>query len=426
MFFINHDLKHVLIDLSSLSSLEKMGEALEVISDQVERFVFLDGDGEEKARRKIWDHLREKTRAKSEFFPKEEDPFSWASFALPDFVAQESSTQLDSVFISESESSVEIAHRYLVGTILFANEVTRSTITSGADQIIDAWTDLALIFSGELLGYLGEADVTPDSIRLRKHSEPKGCTHKVKNDELPDCPIYVGGRYLITSDAGSKRHLYTAHLLAAKKNPDVHGRFFSHVIQSLIKNVLHKESASEYRLTYVPNRPSDEDRMAKLLADLSKTHKVEKLLVCTKDYPKQKSKSSYAEKRENVRGVFKMAEGVDVTEETVLVLDDIGTSFCTMNECARTLLRAGAEKVVLVAIAISAHPSSPTLSQVLCEECGAPRVLRFTKKEGSPFWACSRPTNGGKFHSGLDFPKGFAKLREQDRAVFAPNPEIEF
>lgn len=50
-------------------------------------------------------------------------------------------------------------------------------------------------------------------------------------------------------------------------------------------------------------------------------------------------------RKENVKGAFKVTNKAKVKGKVILVFDDIYTTGTSMNECARTLLRAGASKV---------------------------------------------------------------------------------
>ena len=57
------------------------------------------------------------------------------------------------------------------------------------------------------------------------------------------------------------------------------------------------------------------------------------------------------ERQRELRGAFAVAEGADVTERDVLLVDDIMTSGATLTECARTLKRAGARRVYAFVLA---------------------------------------------------------------------------
>jgi ComF family protein len=53
----------------------------------------------------------------------------------------------------------------------------------------------------------------------------------------------------------------------------------------------------------------------------------------------------------NVRGAFALSAGCDVRGSRVLLVDDVLTTAATSNECARTLLRAGATEISLAVLA---------------------------------------------------------------------------
>jgi len=57
------------------------------------------------------------------------------------------------------------------------------------------------------------------------------------------------------------------------------------------------------------------------------------------------------QRRAGLRGAFKVTEPAAVAGREVLLLDDIMTTGATARECARTLIRAGAEKVWVATVA---------------------------------------------------------------------------
>ncbi len=57
-----------------------------------------------------------------------------------------------------------------------------------------------------------------------------------------------------------------------------------------------------------------------------------------------------AERQRELRGAFAVTEGMDVSGQDILLLDDIMTTGATLTECARTLKRAGARNVYAVAL----------------------------------------------------------------------------
>jgi ComF family protein len=57
------------------------------------------------------------------------------------------------------------------------------------------------------------------------------------------------------------------------------------------------------------------------------------------------------ERRKNVRGAFEVVEGRIVKGRSVMLVDDVTTTGSTLNECARTLKRAGAKEVFCLTLA---------------------------------------------------------------------------
>jgi len=74
------------------------------------------------------------------------------------------------------------------------------------------------------------------------------------------------------------------------------------------------------------------------------------LLVRTADTNPQTQLPQEARRR-NVRGVFALGVPRWVKKQNVLVVDDVYTSGATVNECSRTLLRAGAKEVRVLTLA---------------------------------------------------------------------------
>jgi ComF family protein len=57
------------------------------------------------------------------------------------------------------------------------------------------------------------------------------------------------------------------------------------------------------------------------------------------------------QRRENIRGAFRVANPDEVTGREVLIVDDVFTTGTTVSECARILRRAGASKVYVATVA---------------------------------------------------------------------------
>lgn len=432
MFFLNHDLSNLIVDLPSIDDLPALLNALHGAFADFKTVNFIHYYGATHARRLVEEHAKADVLERSQFYVDDADPFASPHAPLIEYLQQNPDQHFNSVFITQDCQSLEAAHHFPIGSVLFCDHLTRNEACFGPDQIISGWSDLTSVLKGELLGYLGEANVSK-GIFPRRAQNAKASMIKIENEVLQQCPIYVGGRYLLKKDDPCyKRHLYSQYLIHAKGRPERDAKHFSHVIDKLINYVAESEGVQNFRLTYVPPRPSDPvDRLQLLLSDLQRyNRKLEKCLIGLKDYPKQKSISGQARKAQNVYGAFGVAPGVQVQGQNIVVIDDIGTSFSTLNECARTLLRAGAARVALIAIAVTVRPSAVQLVDMQCGKCGYPLVLRINSKTGDPFWACGDNDaffkRGEKGHTTRDLKPGFDNLRKLEAAMFTPDEEIEF
>lgn len=73
-------------------------------------------------------------------------------------------------------------------------------------------------------------------------------------------------------------------------------------------------------------------------------------LVRVRNTQRQWSLSTHKRKK-NVKGAFAVRKGHDFSSRRICLVDDITTSGATLNECAKTLKQAGAEKVYALVVA---------------------------------------------------------------------------
>ena len=70
---------------------------------------------------------------------------------------------------------------------------------------------------------------------------------------------------------------------------------------------------------------------------------------------KSQRTQSQRERKVNVYGAYDLIDGVDVTDKTILLIDDVKTTGSTLNECAKMLKIYGASQVYCAAFAITKY-----------------------------------------------------------------------
>lgn len=73
------------------------------------------------------------------------------------------------------------------------------------------------------------------------------------------------------------------------------------------------------------------------------------LLLRSRETPPQ-TQLSEEERKKNMRGAFFLNPAKSVRGKTLLLVDDVYTSGATVNECSRTLVRAGAKEVYVLTL----------------------------------------------------------------------------
>ena len=68
-------------------------------------------------------------------------------------------------------------------------------------------------------------------------------------------------------------------------------------------------------------------------------------------YTKPQAGLKSDERRKNVRRAFGLANGINVKNRTVILVDDVATTGNTLNECARVLKKDGCKKVLCLVLA---------------------------------------------------------------------------
>lgn len=87
----------------------------------------------------------------------------------------------------------------------------------------------------------------------------------------------------------------------------------------------------------------------------------EKLIVRRKNTLSQ-TNMDLAEREKNIKNAFKIRKASNAAGKNILIVDDVITTGATINECARVLKSAGAEKIYAVSAAIADLDTSPEFS----------------------------------------------------------------
>jgi len=57
------------------------------------------------------------------------------------------------------------------------------------------------------------------------------------------------------------------------------------------------------------------------------------------------------ERKENIKGAFEVTDKKKIAGKNIILIDDVYTTGATINECAKTLIKAGAQKVAVLTLA---------------------------------------------------------------------------
>ena len=57
------------------------------------------------------------------------------------------------------------------------------------------------------------------------------------------------------------------------------------------------------------------------------------------------------ERKKNIKGAFEVSDKKKIAGKNIILIDDVYTTGATINECAKTLIKAGAQKVTVLTLA---------------------------------------------------------------------------
>ena len=61
--------------------------------------------------------------------------------------------------------------------------------------------------------------------------------------------------------------------------------------------------------------------------------------------------SNKKERKQNIKGAFEVTDKKEINGKNIILIDDVYTTGATANECAKTLIKAGAQKVSVLTMA---------------------------------------------------------------------------
>lgn len=132
--------------------------------------------------------------------------------------------------------------------------------------------------------------------------------------------------------------------------------FFAGQMAAVVRRELHGEAMDA--VTFIPMTARDKRErgynQGELLArDVAKALSLPCVEMLTKCYQTKPQKILRAVERQgNILGAFDVCDGVDVTDKTILLVDDVITTGATADECAKMLKLYGAKRVLCVTASV--------------------------------------------------------------------------
>lgn len=291
-------------------------------------------------------------------------------------------------YISCDSGFLRRASCFLGGTICVSSIIPYEDADSLADVTVRSFELMESLLLEKLPGMYGEKYLAPNA----ETQKIKGRIVKLemKNGAEP-VTIYALGRYFGSGHYMHHLHPYSRALVLNKTEgktyTGVFNERFTILLTKVISSVIKKETVDG--ICAVPVKPGKTPRFDTMLSQISDQCGIEnygKNFRCNMVYPDQKPLS--AENREkNVAGAF-YYEG-DLTEKTVILIDDIISTGSTVRECIRVLKSNGANRVIVLVLAVNQRGSywSSEKPSISCPKCGHEMYLNVNGR-GEFFYSC--------------------------------------
>lgn len=342
----------------------------------------------------------------------------------------------EAVFISFSESSIRPAANTRVGTLLIGETPPTTVLPDIAVIDLDsALNVLARYYSGQSVGWFAEANCwAAGSSRIFREGHVWTSESPVGED-----PALAGrvrllamGRYFASEDSRSEKHPLTKRILRAKSEQD------SLLARCLASVLLWHETEVGFDLvTRVAPKPSrrDQDVLRWTIQEASKLVDQNRgaeslfevrcrpdLLMCIREYGKQREAGGRDRRRQNVKGAFVCSTNLE--GKRVVLVDDVYTTGETAAECSRMLLSAGASHVTVIVFGKDQKVVTTRATLLPCQQCGEALRYRVNRSKGDGFWGCS---NYPRCKGTRRFDQGIKEWNSQHlRQQIDDIPDIDF
>lgn len=288
----------------------------------------------------------------------------------------------DSIFLKEMMQN----H---IGTV-YIGKLKKDALKYVPDFTCQGLTRLSNILKNNHGGYAAEVYVS--NPRNRRKISLLNCDSKIQleNGQYNNVFLYFGGRYYPTENTYFIDDPLSRVVIEFKRS---YVSYVDDFFNSAVSWISTKEKIDI--LTYVPRKPSEVlnnsyDRFAplKLKSCIKKGLVLQCILKCTKDYSQKGSNS--ITRFENVKGAYELIDAFDVTNKTILILDDVYSTGATMDEIARVLYNHQAKKVIAVLLSVNQMINSVSVQfqHITCPSCGQKMVIKFNHNTGQMFYGC--------------------------------------
>ena len=304
------------------------------------------------------------------------------------------------VFIAADSSLLRNASELLLGTVVVRRpdlsvQENIEICVNFPDFILDTVGTLEQALSGELIGYGGEYFAAPQPAVFQSRNVKVVQYPGVPNEEHPDCPVHLAGRYFGAEDPRHNLHALSMRIVHSKRKPEIQAETFAKTYAHGIEAVTNGQFDC---ITCVPPRPDMANRLEHFLKALPQAFGSRAVVInpdlikCVRNYPDLK-KLNRAERKAAIEGAFAVQE--DLRNKTVVLLDDVRTTGSTMDEAIRALKVAGAFKII--PFVLGYHPFAvKTIAltdneELHCDKpsCKKALVPRVNNRTGEPFYGCS-------------------------------------